>query len=272
MAAAGNRREQKRRGEGGSNRNVPTALLNLTENGITCDSPLNTWRWDKVTQKQLLKGEFVDDDEELSNVPDFKGKRLDYIFLGGAGVEARQRQQWKVETVNVGMTRRHPKLRCSLSDHFSVEATISCETLATASHTVTALEEVSKSHLPPAAYNTILGFIANNHARSHGQRTWRLLHFGVSVIASLGCFIGIWWSTHRYVSFILLLISTLGLSSGVIDGLIGGLFFSQEIRALKEWEWEVRNAKDAAVSAKRKSTVIVEPDRDETDSYFSEDD
>lgn len=43
-----------------------------------------------------------------------------------------------------------------------------------------------------------------------------------------------------------MLLSTLGLSAGVIDGLIGGLFVGSELRALKEFEWEIKNARGAA--------------------------
>ena len=35
------------------------------------------------------------------------------------------------------------------------------------------------------------------------------------------------------MAFILMLLSTFGLSAGVIDGLIGGLFVGSELRALK---------------------------------------
>lgn len=38
-----------------------------------------------------------------------------------------------------------------------------------------------------------------------------------------------------------MLVSTLGLGAGIIDGLIGGLFVGSELRALKEFEWEIRN-------------------------------
>jgi len=48
------------------------------------------------------------------------------------------------------------------------------------------------------------------------------------------------------VAFILMLLSTLGLSAGVVDGLIGGLFVGSEIRALKEFEWEISNARAQA--------------------------
>lgn len=34
--------------------------------------------------------------------------------------------------------------------------------------------------------------------------------------------------------------------AGILDGLIGGLFVGSEIRALKEFEWEIRNARDVA--------------------------
>jgi sphingomyelin phosphodiesterase 2 len=38
-------------------------------------------------------------------------------------------------------------------------------------------------------------------------------------------------------------VSTLSFSAGVIDGLIGGLFMSWEIRSLKEFRWEMENIK-----------------------------
>ena len=53
------------------------------------------------------------------------------------------------------------------------------------------------------------------------------------------------------MSFLLMLLSTLGFGAGVLDGLIGGLFMSSEIRALKEFEWEVRNARDEAERVER---------------------
>ena len=36
---------------------MPTAQFNLTENGATCDSVLNTWRWTEDQKKALKKGE-----------------------------------------------------------------------------------------------------------------------------------------------------------------------------------------------------------------------
>ena len=45
-----------------------------------------------------------------------------------------------------------------------------------------------------------------------------------------------------------MLISSLGLSVGVIEGLMGGLFVGSELRALREFEWEVKNARAMAVT------------------------
>jgi sphingomyelin phosphodiesterase 2 len=69
------------------------------------------------------------------------------------------------------------------------------------------------------------------------------------------CMIGVWWSPHNYVSFILMLLSSIGLSVGVIDGLMGLLFGGSEMRALKEFEWEVKNAMDRALEVE----VVKEP-------------
>jgi sphingomyelin phosphodiesterase 2 len=42
------------------------------------------------------------------------------------------------------------------------------------------------------------------------------------------------------------LVSSLGLMAGTVDGLIGGLFVGSELRALGEFEWEMRNARELA--------------------------
>jgi sphingomyelin phosphodiesterase 2 len=44
----------------------------------------------------------------------------------------------------------------------------------------------------------------------------------------------------------LTMLSTFNLAAGIVNGLIGGLFMSSEIRALKEFEWEIENAKAMA--------------------------
>jgi sphingomyelin phosphodiesterase 2 len=225
-------------------KSMPSADFNLRVNGATCDSVLNTWRWNRPEQKQLSKGENIIIDPETD---DPRAKRLDYIFLGDA------LQQTTVSDIRVGMTDRHPKLHCSLSDHFSVEATIQqndqgpytqdpdrlCQLL-------TSGDLDKPSYLPIETYGTILSMIHKYIARQRLQRRLRMSHFFAETGIAIGCLVAVWWSPRNFVSFILMLLSTLGFGAGVLDGLIGGFFVSSELRALKEFEWEVTNAMAAA--------------------------
>lgn len=218
-------------------RPTPSSRFNLEENGATCDSALNTWRWSKQMQKRLSKGEDI---QVALDSSDPGAKRLDYIFFGnGTNTTA----PWHVESARVGMTKRHPSLGCSLSDHFSVEATLS--------RSPTSTLPSPPPPLPTTTYTHILSLIAVYTARERRQRRFRLANFVISVFVSLGCWTAIWWSPRPFVSFLLTVLSTLGFGAGVIDGLIGGLFMSSEIRALKEFEWEIEIARARAEERER---------------------
>ena len=254
-------------------RPIPTAMYNVTENGATCDSVFNTWRWNKGQQKLL--GPNRPPIEVPGDRIDPKAKRLDYIFAStGVNPSEPGRGGWIVKSAKVGMLSRHPELQCSLSDHFSVEATIvhsrslevdakeeeddavhngvflqspATSEFRTSSTIHSQLKDNTPHNLPIQTYDEILAMIHKYRAREARQRRLRLGHFLGSVIISVGCLIAVWWSPRNFVAFLLMLLSTLGLGAGVIDGLIGGLFVGSEIRALKEFEWEISNAK-AAVS------------------------
>lgn len=237
-------------------RPIPDALFNLTENGAASDGVLNTWRWPKEQQKRLHKGEKITIDE---HTPDVRARRLDYIFLGnGNGTVA---AHWHVQDIKVGMTERHPTIGCSLSDHFSIEATLSRTGAALENGNleaqdddcISAYEHVDHGLLSSSTYDTILLMISTYTERELHQRRFRLRNFGISIILSIGSFIAIWWSPHNFVAFLLLVLSTLGFGAGVLDGLIGGLFIGSELRALKEFQWEIQNAKDMA-EAKRQDS------------------
>ena len=239
----------------------PSVEYNISHNGTTCDSASNTWRWDKPRQKKLDKGEDIEADMKSD---DPRGKRLDYVFVGN-GMRSRH-DPWFLESVSVGMTGRHPELGCSLSDHYSVEAfllrgndaakdqshrqsTIQSDAAAKASKIMT-LSSQHDGPLPGQTYQEILAMINKYEARERKQRRLRLAHFGISFFVSIGCLIAVWWSPRNFVSFLLMLLSTIGLAAGVIDGLIGGLFVSSEIRTLKEFRWEIGNAN--AITEQRK--------------------
>ncbi|KAL4877569.1 Endonuclease/exonuclease/phosphatase [Aspergillus karnatakaensis] len=216
---------------------VPEAGYNLNYNGATCDGPYNTWRWEKRNQKRLDKGHDITVD---ATTPDLKGKRLDYIFVGEP-----ESSGWTVAEANITMTQRHPTLRCSLSDHFAVEAVIT-RSPSSSKKDYPPSEKTAPTALtlPSETYTHILSMIDTYVLRERKQRRWRLAHFVTSVLVTIGCLVGVWWNGDRpYIPFILTLVSSLGLAAGVLDGLIGGLFVSSEIRALKEFEWEIRNTR-----------------------------
>lgn len=240
---------------------TPDADDSLREHGHTCDSVWNTWRWNKAHRKSLEKGQ---DRTVAGTDPDPKAKRLDYIFFSGIG------KGWKVAEVNVTLTERHPTLLCSLSDHFAVQATV--QRSQTHPPTPAKLEAHAALHdskskdpslevadfededfdqaiskLPTQSrigqdfYRDILALIHKYTLRERKQRRYFLLHFVGSALFSIGSFIAIWWSPRNFVAFVLILLSSLGLMAGTVDGLIGGLFVGSELRALAEFEWEVRN-------------------------------
>jgi sphingomyelin phosphodiesterase 2 len=256
-------------------RSIPTAQYNLTENGATCDSILNTWRWDKALQKRLGPNKppiVVPLDQE-----DPRAKRLDYIFASTAGDPSNpEAGGWVVKSAKVGMLDRHQELQCSLSDHFSVEATLvhsrSLEPETdkadehNAVHNGVFLESPATSEfrlphrsvagqlkftrppfLPVQTYDEILAMIHKYRSRERTQRQFRIGNFLLALTTSIGCLVAVWWSPRNFVAFLLMLLSTLGLGLGVIDGLIGGLFIGSEIRALKEFEWEISNVRASAV-------------------------
>ncbi|KAJ3504279.1 hypothetical protein NM208_g16362 [Fusarium decemcellulare] len=97
-----------------------------------------------------------------------------------------------------------------------------------------------------SGYDDIISMIQKYHAREVSQRYWRGVHFFVALLVWLACLVAVWFSPKNYVAFVLMLISSLGLAAGVVDGLLSLLFFSWEIRGLKEFEWEIRNAKAVA--------------------------
>ncbi|KAK0747870.1 Endonuclease/exonuclease/phosphatase [Apiosordaria backusii] len=110
------------------------------------------------------------------------------------------------------------------------------------------LSFLSSGHhqLPISAYDFILQEIQKYRAREEKQKKWRGWHFFGSLMVLVGCLVGVWWSPANYVAFVLVLVSSLSLVAGTVDGLMSLLFFRSELGALREFEWEVMNAKASA--------------------------
>lgn len=375
-------------------RPVPTADFNLVENGATSNSVFNTWRWPPSDQKKLGRGRPIIGVDPAR--PDPRGKRLDYVFAstGPRELEDGAVGGWVVRDARVGMTARHPDLGCSLSDHFSVEVTLSFHTTtrdaaeaaslkwplppgATSSlsafrtsalppplhlhrhdhhgglDNVTTTTKEDAAEPPPSVsplsaeggspangaflqlqtptpsstrtsfiqrprsrqstspsnaaaaaaadhdaqllsslgpspsgagggrddgpsspflsspapfgqrgedFDSLIASLEAYQAREAAQAFHRALHFGSWVLVAVACYIAVWFvPTHggggltraqnHAVNFVLLLLSSLGLVAGCVDGLMALLFFrGSEQRALKEYEWELRNARALAAA------------------------
>jgi sphingomyelin phosphodiesterase 2 len=252
--------EKERRSRTGS-KATPDVEESIHHHGHTCDSILNTWRWNKAHREALEKGR----DREIGlGDPDPRAKRLDYIFFSGCDAG------WSVSDVSVALTERHPTIRCSLSDHFAVRAVVKRTSPVPAIPTEVkvrgpldnpdgdAAEQVvemdekdmdktlstapTRFKIESSFYEEILAMIDKYNLRERRQRRYRMVHFVAAATISIGTFVAIWWSPRNYVAFLLLILSTFGIMAGTIDGLIGGLFVGSELRALAEFEWEVRNA------------------------------
>lgn len=176
---------------------------------------------------------------------------------------------------------------CSLSDHFSVEVLLSLSpspsqqaALAAAKNPAkvpeamlvdvageTRAEEAQltgqvgekegERYLPTLIIDEILALVATYTKRQEGEYFWRIFHFWASLPVLVACHVGVWWSTHNAVAFVLVFVAWVIAVTGGLDGLIGFLFmgsgrfssgcsFSRvmanegiELRALKEFEEEM---------------------------------
>ncbi|RXG45564.1 hypothetical protein VDGE_03177 [Verticillium dahliae] len=254
-------------------RPVPGALFNLDENGATSDSAYSTWRWPARDQRALARADrprrrVAPDD------PDPTGKRLDYIFLSSPPASASASASpsapaWVVKSAAVGMRAPHPDLHCSLSDHFSVEATLTLHTPSSPSSSSSSLRspldaQLATAPAPPAAaqdalplsqheYDALLAEIAAYRRRERAQRTRRARTALALLALWLAALVAVWFapdaaaSRSRWPAFLLLLVGSLALAASVVEGLLALLFFPAELRALREFEWDVLNARAAAL-------------------------
>ncbi|KAL6887901.1 Endonuclease/exonuclease/phosphatase [Trichoderma evansii] len=234
---------------------VPTAGYNIKFNGSTSDGLYNTWRWSKSAQKKLKTEPCPVD----ADSPDPRGKRLDYVFAttgrfqpDDASNPGSQSRGWVVHSASVEMTQRHPELNVSLSDHFAASAILKLHEISPSSpvpeldaqlQTPAEGQVLDTQPLTLSDYDEILAMTDWYMTREVGQRFWRGVHFYASLLVWIGCLVAVWWSPRNFVAFILMLVASLGLATGVVDGLLALLFFWSEIRALREFEWEICTAK-----------------------------
>lgn len=229
---------------------VPNAEYNLRVNGAASDTVYNTWRWSKEDQKKLKTDPcHVDPDTK-----DPKGKRIDYVLASTGDVSSGV--GWVVKSAAVELTGRHPKLNCSLSDHFGVRATLQWHTLSDSAVNKATEHDIQlrynqehRDTLTLSDYDEMLSMTHKYATRERKERYWRFVRFYGALVIWVGCLVAVWFSPRNFVAFLLMLLSSLCLTAGTVEGLLALLFFSGEIRALKEFEWEVKNARATAVAS-----------------------
>ena len=114
----------------------------------------------------------------------------------------------------------------------------------------------------PADLDAILAQIRAYARRERAQRRRRLAHFVVSLAAVAACLAGVWLvaASRRgggggWAAFVLALAACAALAAGLLDGLLALLFFGAELGALREFAWEVRNAKRRMAAAAAAGTA-----------------
>ncbi|KAI6785695.1 uncharacterized protein J7T54_006029 [Emericellopsis cladophorae] len=223
---------------GPNHKTPPTARHNIVENGMTSNNVLNTWRWSKKAQKKLLKG---DSQPVRPDEADPHGQRLDYVFVSTSVAGS---EDWLITDTRVVMTERHPELHVSLSDHFGVLTSLTRSGADSSLPTRPASKRAqAKDKSSLDMYDRILERLQWYVTREHSQKFWRGTRFYGGLLIWVACLVAVWFVPHNYIAFVLMLVASLILTGSTIEGLLSLLFFSSELRSLKEFEWEIRNAK-----------------------------
>lgn len=206
----------------------------LEFHGATCDSVLNTWR----TPKGMVP---------TPESQDPRAKRLDYIFHSP--------KHSSVKAIKVGMTepveingQKH-----SLSDHFSVEVTLALlpnqhqqyalsrglsmepvphdrlieiagDARAEEAEIVNQVGEKDEQYLPQDVLEEILAVRKKYYEKEVREKSMRLGHFWASIPALVAVHVGVWWSPHNGVAFMLTFLAWVIAVTGGLNGLIGFIF------------------------------------------------
>ncbi|KAH3668671.1 hypothetical protein OGAPHI_002425 [Ogataea philodendri] len=177
--------------------------------GATCDSTLNTWRADRRPDEAC---------------------RLDYALI--------DRTKLRVVDASVQFTDKIPGIG-SYSDHFAYTATMNVlpRSLKTPGYPDRAVRL--------GVYQELSDLVAEYLRSNNYWRSWlRIAHFWVSVWIFIGCLavIVVVSFVAPWSSILFMLLGSLSLATGLLDGQIGFLFGRNERRALQEVILQVKDA------------------------------
>ncbi|XXG99606.1 hypothetical protein Hte_005947 [Hypoxylon texense] len=280
--------------------------------GASYGSPYNTWMWTKAQRARHLGNTNISSDQ-LILPPDavsLEAMRIDYvlasvapalvedtreiddstvIFAPGSGNEAEspgavahEDGSWAVTAAKVGMVDRHPTLRYSLSDHFSVEVTLAyrrapvdgkqellgeprgsnlnastehgdlthggsrfIKSRAALAEVVTTSIESLGASSADGLLDEMLHVLSSYRLARQKRAWWRRVRVGASSILVMGSLAGVWLvDRFGWARLLLALAGAFVLSFAVLDACGGMCFDLAEAAALSELEWEINLDRD----------------------------
>lgn len=160
-------------------------------------------------------------------------KRLDYVYVN--------QERANVKDCTVVFTEPVPGLNCSYSDHFGIHVKLE---LKDQSKDGSELTYPGESVLSEGMFDVIEWITDRYMEREIQHSRYRNIHFIVSFVVFIGLLIGQWWVEPNYAHFLILLGGVLIMVTGTVNGLIGFIFGRWEIRALREFQSEVKLARN----------------------------
>ncbi|RCK59370.1 Inositol phosphosphingolipids phospholipase C [Candida viswanathii] len=181
--------------------------------GVTCNSRLNTWR---------------------STRPLWEACRLDYALIDAANITPIDA---KVKFVDKLL----PPFRCSYSDHFAYSVDLVVNSMTDRNIQSSGATNEEKE----AVYRELLAEISQYRKYTiPRQLLWRKAHFLLSCATVVGMHVGIAFvvDVAAWVSVVFLLMTSLVIITGGLNGLIWYMGVRSELRALQEVQMEVEDA------------------------------
>ncbi|CAO1619641.1 unnamed protein product [Sympodiomycopsis kandeliae] len=180
----------------------------VTDLGVTCDSPLNSWTRGKKLDPRALAG---------------NGKRLDYIFYRGPSTTTADKL--RATSCNVCFTDPIPGTDISYTDHFGLESVFSLDSGHNKqfSSPTDAIETLSRSRTALEQYFAHANQTQNQH----------LMIFSLCITIILSLLISTPFIPYTWVTVIIILITVI-VSWGGTTMLYSGLIWAEwEKRALR---------------------------------------
>ncbi|OLL26819.1 Inositol phosphosphingolipids phospholipase C [Neolecta irregularis DAH-3] len=173
--------------------------------GITCDTPLNSYRRHISTHDRQL--------------------RYDHLYTNMVPTSHKV-----VFTQNVNMAEFSGKQAIgSVSDHFGINVDL-LPNLNTSS---------SSPDITQSSFTDILALLNKHLRRERRHSRFRIAHFWVSLVIGISLTISLFWTKFGWKSFLLSFVSNLVFVFGVIDGIVGFIWGRWEINSMMEFKSEI---------------------------------